>query len=331
MDFNSSFIKTMTELANESTLEGWDEEDAVYEQVFDVVDVDSILGLNYGMGTEIIGDEEPQEIAFAGDHIYGQTQEGFTYFWATKLYSMGFQITQSDLDNWKHSPKKAEDFVKTRAKSIGAGARRARDRFAANIFNRGTIAAGDINFFYGTKPGLQIDANPGKIYDGQAFFDDAHPLYLASGTTFDNYTSSLAFSGPNLMTVLKTMKITNARNERNQEITIKPDVILYRGELGFDIAQVINSTLLPGSGNNDINPLKGFLKPVEWNKLTDATAWFVGEAKKGLKFYTRGEPVPVQDMEKNKGKGIYKWNLVDEYTACVTQWRHWYAADQAES
>jgi len=331
MEFSSTFAQTMTKLANKSFFESFDATDTVFQDLFEVKDVSKMGGLSFGQGTELLGEGEPDQIGYAGDHHMFNISEGFTYFWALKLFQRGFEVNQDMLDNWKHNPMVGEDYVKTRAKLIGEAMKQFRDKYAAQIFNRGSIAAGDINYFNGTKPGLQVDTNPGKIYDGQAFFDDAHPLFLDANTTFDNYTTSLAFSPANLQNVLTAIRVTNAKDEHNRPIKNDANVVVYNPALDWTVRTVLESEKITGSANNDKNLLKGVIRPVSWHYITDATAWYTGEAKKGLLFLHKGDPASSSTVDKMRGRGIFKWSMTDEFTAVVTQWRHWYAADVAES
>lgn len=331
MEFSGRFVETMTKMANESFFEAYDEVPVVYDKIFETKTVAEMGGQDYGQGTSLIIDRKPKEITAGQDHEVKQAAEGFTYFWATRLFQEGFQVTQKMLDNWKANPGKMEDYVKSRSREIGKSLAMWRDEFAAQIFNRGPIAAGDLNYFYGTSPGVQVDAYPGKIYDGQPFFSTAHPLYLAAGTTFANLTASLPFSAANLKTVLTTMRVTNAKNEMNRSIKLMPNVLLYNPSLDFDVRTVLESEKTPGTGNNDINTVKGVLEPIAWDQLTDTDSWFVGEKKEGLLFIERGAPMSSHKVDEMKGKGVHTWSFVDEFTAVVTQWRHWYAANIATS
>lgn len=329
MEFTGHFVETMTKLANISFFESFELEAPVYPKLFNVMHINELGGMSYGQMTTIIGRGEPRRIGYAQAHDRRDTNEGYTAYWALRLLQDGFEVTQDMLRNWAANPRMAEAYVQRNSRSMGEAFAAARDRLCANVFNHGPLTAGNTTTFNGDKAGVQTDPNIGLIYDGKAFFDTDHPLNRDAATTFSNHTASRTLTEANLETTLTTMRVTNAKNEQNLEININPNVLVYNPSLDFTGRKILKSAQLPGTANNDINPVQNMLEPVPWAKITDTDAWFPGVARKGIHFIHNGDPIVKQNVDTSRGLGILQFDMLDEYTVVVDQWRYWYACNIA--
>ena len=101
----------------------------------------------------------------------------------------------------------------------------------------------------------------------------------------------------------------------------RPPILLVPPALKFTAQTIINSTLLPGSTNNDVNTLAGIVKIVEWPYLTDTDGWFLGCAKKGLVAQNRKEP--AIDFYQDEDTKSYKLNIIARYGHRIDNWRFW--------
>lgn len=326
MEFGSLFTETMTKLANMSFFEEFDAEPVVYDKVFATEDVTKSGGRSYGQQTEIVGETAPEEIGYRQEHKVEPIQEGWTSFWALRLFQKGFDVTQDDLDIWKGNDRMAEDYVKRRSKDIGSAMKRWRDEFCANVLNRGSITAGDRNYFFGNKPGYQVDPYPGLLYDNKSLFNSAHPLYLASGTTFSNVNTSAALTHANLVTAKNIFQVTNAKTERNYPFRNMVEAMIINPMLADTADEIIGSEKKSGTANNDKNVLRNLIDVVPWHYITNTTAWYLCRKKKGITFRHRGEPRSDTKMEKRVGRGVLSVSWWDEFTVHVDQWRYWYGA-----
>ena len=107
--------------------------------------------------------------------------------------------------------------------------------------------------------------------DGVSLCNVAHPL--GRGGLGINRMAAAALGATSLELALNVFdsQVTDSGNT----IHIPYKNLVLPPELQWQGAQLLNSTLLPGVANNDINPLKGILDLVKWSELTDAAAWFV--------------------------------------------------------
>lgn len=122
-------------------------------------------------------------------------------------------------------------------------------------------AATTINeFVYGL-----FTSNP-ALADAKKVFDDG-----TQNTRKNRGTAALAAAS--LQTAITAMmKQTNSASKR---LGIKPRYLLLPPDLYWTAVTILNSTLLPGSQNNDANPLQGMLEPIVVPQFTDAKDYYL--------------------------------------------------------
>jgi hypothetical protein len=208
-----------------------------------------------------------------------------------------------------------------------------KDQIVADIFQKGTIAAGNLASFDNTFPN-EADANAGLIYDGKPFFaatGNGHPLLAGTSTPF-NLIASAALGSTTLQTTLTAMRTTNAIDDRELKIMVQPTVLLVPAGLEYTAKTLVQSALVPGSGNNDTNTLQGILRPIVWRYLTDDTdAWWVGATGQGggVRVYDSGMPVIEVAIDPITKDLIVTAEFV--FGAGVTDWRQWFCNNKATS
>jgi hypothetical protein len=122
-------------------------------------------------------------------------------------------------------------------------------------------AATTINeFVYGLFTG-----NP-ALGDNSKVFDDG-----TQNTHKNRGTTALAASALQAA-ITQMMKQTNSAGKR---LGIKPRYLLLPPDLYWTAVTILNSTLLPGSQNNDANPLQGMLEPIVVPQFTDAKDYYL--------------------------------------------------------
>jgi len=201
-----------------------------------------------------------------------------------------------------------------------------KEKFYAKFFNNGALAAGHA-VYNNTITGVISDASGNYIYDSKAFFSSAHPNKV--GNTYANYTASRALTFANLQTTYNTYTITNAFDERGTIVDLVPDTLLFPPALRFTAAAILNSTLIPGSMDNDINVLQSILNPMDWAYLSDTDGWFIGKAKAGL-MATDRQDVSLDFWQDETSKDYFA-SIYTRYGGVVRNWRHWYACNIAST
>jgi hypothetical protein len=209
-----------------------------------------------------------------------------------------------------------------------------KERYIAGMFQKGTLTAGSTQYFRNSYHGQA--ATDGLIYDGLPWFDGAHPLgaRLGSSTTKSNIDTAGALTTSGLGSALDAMMLTNAVDDREDEIVIAPNVLLTpMGAQHRKAKKILESELDPDSANNAINPFQGGLSPLGWRFLSDSASasafWLTTLGDCGLTVVDSGQPELMvwydEDTECYKaGVGFY-WG------AAVNDWRKAYCAGKADS
>ena len=123
-------------------------------------------------------------------------------------------------------------------------------------------------------------------FDGLSLINTAHTR-LDGGATWANAPST---DEPLSVSALQNAIVTMSKtvNDRGRPRMIKPSKLLVPPDLMFTAREILRSTLLPGSANNDVNAIREFnLDLVEWNHLTSTTAWWLIGDKHDINFLWR--------------------------------------------
>jgi len=315
----SDFAESMKKDMYKSFLEGvqYDDYKPKYQEIFKVENSTAA----YEKSTSIIGQGELTETIEGQDAPVREAKEGWTTLGKNRSFKEAYVITRENQDDLQ----KVRGILKKLAYGWGSNWETTKDTLAAKFFNFGAIAAGNA-VFNNAIPNVIADATGNLIYDSIALFNlTANSRTTKAGNTYYNHVGALGLTTANIITAYNLMAVTNAYNEDGNKITLTPDTLLIPPGLAFTADVIINSTLLPGGANNDINTLKGKLNVIEWPALTDTDGWFLGKAKKGLVFQNR-MGLEIDFFEDKKSKN---WEATCMARAGVRadNWRFWIAAN----
>ena len=122
-------------------------------------------------------------------------------------------------------------------------------------------AATTINeFVYGLFTGNPTLADTTKVFDD------------GSQTTHKNRGTAALSAASLQAAITQMMKQTNSAGKR---LGLKPRYLLLPPDLYWTAVTILNSTLLPGSQNNDANPLQGMLEPIVVPQFSDAKDYYL--------------------------------------------------------
>lgn len=107
-----------------------------------------------------------------------------------------------------------------------------------------------------------LSSNP-TIYDGSALF--------TTGSPHNNLGSSALSTAAMQSGVTAMREQTNLANKR---IGLRPRYLVVPPELEWVAMIATRSAGIPGSPNNDINPMMGYVMPIVSPQLSSATQWF---------------------------------------------------------
>lgn len=221
-------------------------------------------------------------------------------------------------------------FQKTVA-SWGDAVPRTKDRWYADFFNKGAFTAGH-DIFNNTIPDVISDPSGDVCYDGLPFFTPTGTKRSSiAGGTYFNASASLGLDATGLQTVWNYMTVSNAYDEKDDEIIIEPDTLMVSPSykfLGEELLQYnnINTTAFMISTTKPATQsLKGRLKLIVWPRLTDTDCWIMGCAKKGIVALTRmNEQI---DFYRDNETKAYVATIVVRFGGYVRNWRYWYGCN----
>lgn len=130
--------------------------------------------------------------------------------------------------------------------------------------------------------------------------------------------AALTLNRANLEVVInqyKKLTTTAADGKTTIKLGLIPDTLLIPPDLEFTARRLINSALIPGAVDNDVNVLSGILKIVVSHDLSSTSAWYVLKSKwaNGLKFQSVIGPPPelsMQDMNATQADGVFRYDKI---------------------
>jgi hypothetical protein len=107
-----------------------------------------------------------------------------------------------------------------------------------------------------------LSSNP-TIFDGNALFTSGAP---------HNNLGSAALSTASMQSGVTAMR--EQTNFAGKRLGLRPSFLIVPPELEFVAMVVTKSAGVPGSVNNDINPMLGYVTPIVSPQLTNTSQWF---------------------------------------------------------
>ena len=218
-------------------------------------------------------------------YVMDTLRQGYTKDFTHTENGLGFEVTQTALED------DVENILARAGEWLAFSARYVEEGRAANPFNNGFTSE--------------------QTPDGLSLFNTAHVL-KGGGTARNRPATDADLSASSLTQALIDLQ-TDQKDEAGHLAAPITDWILYiPPQLEFLADRLINSVGLPGSADNDRNPIK---TRRSWTivvnpRLTDVDAWFLVAASKsnhGLTFYRRG-PISMEPMtiDPRTGNRIFK-------------------------
>ena len=181
-------------------------------------------------------------------------QEGYSRIIENITFKNSIRISQEAIEDGKLTD------LKKKADKLTRGYHRGKARLmAAHV---GNALQGKDTF---THMGWVFNT---KAADGQCVFYNAHAPKVTGANQSNVYAD--AFNADNLFKAM--LKMQDLKDENGNTIGVKPDTILipsYNAALVKAVLVAVGSMQVPGSGNNDVNPLFGNFNVLISNYLND--------------------------------------------------------------
>lgn len=320
----SSFVKAMVKDSYGYFIEKYEAVKPVRDQIFEVETTDA----SYEQYTSAIGPGAITKVAEGVSIPRQSAQEGYTVYCANYKYPTELPLTNEAIDD----NQKIKNFLKAWASGLGESYRNKEEQDHADVFNYGGFTAGHATFD-NSVPAVITPSYGNFLYDGKPLFALTGNNHVAkNGSTYYNSIASLTLSTQNLETICKLIKVTNAFNEAGMEVQIMPDTLLVQdGSANYYKAKRILESMgdIDSAHSGVTNVWKGSLNLVGWRFLTNADAFFVGVAKRGLRSLARMAPKIDYYEDENHDSQIVRARA--RWGKCSDNFRYWVGANLSTS
>lgn len=256
--------------------------------------------------------------------------EGFTAFTAYRQFDDGLNLSRLTVERFPAN--KVKDLVETSIRSWGSALRRTEETFGSALFRRGGFTAGHADFS-AVIAGLINQQTDNLAYDAKPFFNKSDNTRTSKGgTTYYNAISAI-LSVANYEALYELVFVTNAYDERDEQVDLKSMgqvVLVVPPQLRAEAFTVLEDEILAGAPNEQKNPWYKTAVPVEWDFLKgNATAWYVGVAKQGIRYYRASKP--EIRMWRDENNGDYKASIWCLMGWLAQNFRFWGASNSPTS
>ena len=207
-------------------------------------------------------------------------------------YAKGVRVTEEAVEDDLYGP------MRKVGRALGIAARATIETRAALLLNSGFVTT---------------DYTVG---DGLALFSTAHTRE-DGGANLSNTSTAAALSVSSLETAL--IELRTELDGVGKRVELMPRVLVIPPDLEYSAKQVLKSAYLPGSANNDVNPVEGLLSVIVWPYLTDTNAWFVLCDTHDAKWFWRRQLHTKTESEFQAGDMMFKGRM--RFSFGVNEWR----------
>ncbi len=227
--------------------------------------------------------------------IYDTTREGPTQRFTHVNYSLGFIVTEEEVDDNLYADK-----AFSRAGALARSMRISKEVVHANILNRSTNSA-----YVGA--------------DGQPLVSNAHPVV---GGTQSNLLSAADLSEASLEDAM--IQLMNMKDSRGLRIMARPVTLVVSPSDAFNAYRILNANGQPNTANlNNPNAIRdmGMTPNVVVNPyLDDTDGWFlITDLDQGLLSFQRKALAFAEDGDFDTGN--LKHKAQERYSAGWADWR----------
>lgn len=275
-----------------------------YSKIYNVKTSSKAKETDYGLGAFRPWKKFGNSNTTIGDAVampsveYQKINPGLERTYVHEEFASGFAVERKFIDDEQY------DIIMKLPKDHARAGRYKVEQDAVSLFNNALKATG-----------------APVIYDGKALFAHDHPLV-------ENKNSGTTAKGDNLIegtldatTLEKALLLAKKQvDEAGKLITMNFDTIVVPPALETKARILLNSTLVTGSANNDINVLKGRLNILVWDFLEIDDACFLMDSKNHqANFFWRVKP--QFNREREFDTFVQKYNGYMRYSYGVSDWR----------
>lgn len=289
-------------------------------------------GKLYEKSVYSIADTKMEEREIGSDVKMGRGKEKRVVLTKRRFYSIMMKIPAELVEVLQASDNRGRgmdeliDLIVSPAAQFGRELARRQEETAADLFNKGGLAAGDSDTFDNSVWGGQIeqDASGPFIFDGKPAFTLAGNEHVsAGGGLYINHLPNV-LSPANVDAAMIQLEDQNAYDELDRRIALRANTLLVAPAGRPTAENIVENNFLPEPGTqlSSFNP-RARLQVKVWSYLTNPAAWFVGTAGRGAVFY-RGGPPTIKFGERLEDNSL-KVFVQGSWGFSWDDWRYWVA------
>lgn len=275
-----------------------------YSKIFHVKTSSKAKETDYGLGAFKPWKKFGSSNTTVGDAVnmpsveYQKIKAGLERTYVHEEFASGFAVERKFIDDEQY------DVIMKLPKDHARAGRYKVEQDAASLFNDALKVTPTIN-----------------IYDGKPLFAHDHPLVEASNGALVTVGDNLVEGTLSAQTLEKALLLARKQvDEAGKLIVMNFDTIVVPPALETTARILLNSTLVTGSNNNDVNVLKGRLNIVVWDFLEKDDACFIMDSKSHqANFFWRVKP--QFNREREFDTFVQKYNGYMRYSYGVSDYR----------
>jgi len=187
-----------------------------------------------------------------GDIEYDSSKAGTQKQIINITYALGFRVTL-EMKTYSDKYKLATRYTKALKQSVY----NTRNVLGATLFNDG------------------FDSSKASIGDGKAIFATDHPIPASSSVIQNTPSIAADLSPASLKQDFTNIRTVAALDGAGKKIQLRPTRLIVPPALQWDAAEILESTLLADTDNNNKNSVNGVVGYTVFDFLTDDDAYFI--------------------------------------------------------
>lgn len=211
-----------------------------------------------------------------------------------KKYTKGFKVSKELMEDDQHN------VIARLPKLLAKSTVRTTEYFAASVLNNG------------------FSTSYTSYGDGNPLCSTSHDR--ADGGTAQSNASSTGITLTETNLETGRLALEKVLDDKGQIVTFQADKLIIPVDLRKTAQILTQSTLRPGTANNDVNIFEGVFKIVPWRYLTSSTAWFLQDSSEHLlNFFWRVKPEFKSDYNFDADAALYKVRI--RFSTGWSDWR----------
>lgn len=196
-------------------------------------------------------------------------------------YGLGFKVSQELLEDDQHN------IIAQMPRALAKSVVYTTEFHGASVFNNAFLTA---NTSYG---------------DGVPFASTAHTRVDGGSNQSNASATGITLGETNIET--GRLALEKALNDKGEIVAFKADTLLIPVDLRKTALILTQSTLRPGTANNDVNIYEGVFNVKAWRYITSTTAWFLMDSRNHLaNWFWRIRPEFKNDFNFDADAALYK-------------------------